>query len=301
MKSRLIMILAIILAVPLCIIMGILGPKKAIRGGLRRLERTWLLTTGRLVDVGGYRLHVERRGKGRPIVIMDNGLCQPMSKWGTVPAEVAKLTQVVTYDRAFLGFSDQGPMPRTSQQIVKELHMLLTKLHISGPLVLVGHSFGCLNLRLFASKYPDSVAGMVLVEAAHEDQVSRMVDILPPEYARVFLESQKKENCEHVDLLESAAQIRGLAPLRRISLIVITARLIQWPQDWPAKQLDKARFEMQEDLVRLVPNAAHIIAEKSGHFIQLDQPTIVIGAIRKVVEEVRGQYRSILRSDDSER
>src|SRR3712207_3512786 len=78
------------------------------------------------------------------------------------------------------GWKGHGSQPRTSQQIVKELHTLLRKAGMAGPYVLVGHSFGGLNVRLYADHYPDAVVGMVLVDAAHEDQWERLLAVLPP-------------------------------------------------------------------------------------------------------------------------
>lgn len=129
---------------------------------------------GRLVDVGGYRLHINSTGEGAPTVILDAGVCDYSLHWCLVQPEVAKFTRVCSYDRAGLGWSDAAPPPRTSKKIVRELHTLLEKAEIPGPYVLVGHSFGGYNVRLFAHKYPEEVAGLVLVDAAHENQWPRL-------------------------------------------------------------------------------------------------------------------------------
>ena len=125
---------------------------------------------GQMVDVGGHKLHINVTGQGGPTVVLDAGVCDCSLNWCLVQPEVAKFTQVCSYDRAGMGWSEPGPMPRTSQQIVTELHTLLHKAELPGPYILVGHSFGGYNVRLFASTYPDEVAGIVLVDAAHEDQ-----------------------------------------------------------------------------------------------------------------------------------
>src|SRR3989454_1075347 len=118
---------------------------------------------GRLVNVGGHRLHIYCTGGGTPTVVMDSGFPGTSLSWTFVQPEVAKFTRACSYDRAGLGWSDAGPMPRTSRQIVDELHTLLRNARVEGPYVLVGHSFGTFTVRLYASTYPDEVAGMVLV------------------------------------------------------------------------------------------------------------------------------------------
>ena len=88
---------------------------------------------GRLVDVGGYRLHINSTGEGSPTVVLDAGVCDCSLNWCLVQPEVARFTRVCSYDRAGLGWSDAGPSPRTSQQIARELHTLLKNAGIPGP------------------------------------------------------------------------------------------------------------------------------------------------------------------------
>lgn len=125
---------------------------------------------GRLVDVGGYRLHLHCTGEGAPAVILESGMNEFSLSWALVQPGVARFTRVCSYDRAGLGWSDPGRAPRTSETIVRELHALLRSAGIRGPLVIAGHSFGGMNARLYARRHPDEVAGMVLVDSAHEDQ-----------------------------------------------------------------------------------------------------------------------------------
>lgn len=131
---------------------------------------------GRMVDVGGYRLHIHSMGSGGPTVVLDAGMGNIGLDWGLVQPEIAKFTRAVSYDRAGTGWSEQGARPRTSLRIVQELHTLLHKAEIPGPYIIVGHSFGGATAQLFAAVYPEEVAGIVLVDACHEEQEKR----LPP-------------------------------------------------------------------------------------------------------------------------
>jgi len=143
---------------------------------------------GKLVDAGGYRLHINSAGEGSPTVILDAGWSDSSLVWCLVQPEVARFTRVCSYDRAGLGWSDASATPRHSLQIVRELHTILKNAAIPGPYVLVGHSFGGYNVRLFAHEYPQEVAGLVLVDAAHEDQWPR----LPESVKRLFLQMQQQ-------------------------------------------------------------------------------------------------------------
>lgn len=124
---------------------------------------------GKLVDVGGYKLHIYCIGEGSPTVILDSAADMMSSDWAWIQPEIAKNTQVCSYDRAGMGWSDPSPKSRDAKQVVLELHSLLTNAGISGPYVLVGHSVSGLYVRLYASQYPDEVVGMVLVDPGHPD------------------------------------------------------------------------------------------------------------------------------------
>jgi pimeloyl-ACP methyl ester carboxylesterase len=122
---------------------------------------------GQLVDVGGYKMHIDCMGRGTPTVILDSGLGDSYISWNKVQPEIAQFTCVCSYDRAGLGYSDSSPRPRTGKDIAEELHALLHNAGISPPYILVGHSMGGYDVRLDASLHRGEVAGMVLVDASH--------------------------------------------------------------------------------------------------------------------------------------
>ena len=136
---------------------------------------------GTLLDAGGVRLHAIVRGEGRPTVVFEAGTWDLGLTWAKVQPDVSTFTTSVAYDRAGLGWSEGSPAPRTAGSMVDELRALLRAAHLEPPFVLVGHSFGGLVVRLFAFRHPDEVVGMVLVDAAHEDQLERF----PPEVREV--------------------------------------------------------------------------------------------------------------------
>ena len=128
---------------------------------------------GEMVAVSGHGMQLYCAGKARggPTVVMDSGIGGGLLDWQTVQPKVAKFARVCSYDRSGLGWSESGPKPRTSPQIVKELHALLENAGVGGPYVLVGHSFWGANVQLYAAEYPKEVAGMVLVDSALDSRV----------------------------------------------------------------------------------------------------------------------------------
>jgi pimeloyl-ACP methyl ester carboxylesterase len=129
---------------------------------------------GQMVDVGGYRLHINCIGTGSPTVVIEAGLGDWSTTWaGYVQPEVAKMTRVCTYDRAGMGWSEAGPLPRDAAQFAKELHSLLQNANVPGPYVMVGHSLGGFGVRVFVHDYAAEIAGVVLIESMNPRQVSQ--------------------------------------------------------------------------------------------------------------------------------
>ena len=136
-----------------------------------------------MVDVGGYELYYECSGQGSPTVILEAGMGSESSYWASVIPRVEENTRICAYDRANLGRSDEAQTPRTFQDAARDLQALLGNARIDGPYILVGHSLGGELVRVFADQYPEEVAGIVLVDAAHPDMGPRFLAGLPPESA----------------------------------------------------------------------------------------------------------------------
>jgi pimeloyl-ACP methyl ester carboxylesterase len=126
---------------------------------------------GRMVDIGGYSLYLNCTGHGGPTVVLENGLGDVSTTWSLVQPKISKYAQVCSYDRAYDGFSDGGPIPWTFHQEVFETHQLLRAAGIEPPYILVGNSVGGLLNQLYKNIYPDEVAGIVLVDSTHVDTV----------------------------------------------------------------------------------------------------------------------------------
>lgn len=149
-------------------LLPVVGAANQILG--RRMDAHRSPEPGRLVDIAGYRLKINCAGSGSPTVVLESGLGDLLSEWRPVQVRISSFTRVCSYDRAGYGESDAGPLPRTSLPISRELHALLQKAGERPPYILVGHSFGGYNVRVFDGKFPNEVVGMVLVDSPQEDQ-----------------------------------------------------------------------------------------------------------------------------------
>jgi pimeloyl-ACP methyl ester carboxylesterase len=301
---------------PLCILVGLCG---LIVVTITGATYQWFATRrdlaatpapGHLIDIGGYRLHLWCTGDGAPAVILDTGLGGSTPGWGFVQPEVARFTRVCSYDRAGMGYSDPGPSPRTARRIASELAELLARSGIDGPAVLVGASLAGFGVRVFASDYAERAAGLVLVDASHEDDahdvpwMARFVPLLstigvlrlsgvsfgqPVESlapaVRPFARATSFRAAgyqaaadEIIHIRESASEVRSSRRKLTIPVVVVTG----------GRAADEKWRQLQRDQASLSARGCLLIAQRSGHVVSVDQPEVVVDAIRAVVETARG-------------
>ena len=286
-------------------------------------DRRFNPTTGRRFDVGGYRMHIDCAGEGSPTVILESGLGDTFASWRKVQPQIAKLTRVCSYDRAGLGYSDSSPQPRTSKVIAGELHALLHAAGIAPPYVLVGHSMGGFDVRLFASLFRNEVAGIVLVDASHPDQenrfspevktmegswrreaefleytmplgIPRLLDLCDEDPVLRAAECNFHTAAESVAELksfpESAAQTAASGSLGDLPLAVLSHDPDKPSADLPAdvaQPLNDSWAKMQKELSQLSTRGTQVTAKNSSHYIQMDRPDVVIDAVRGMLDQVR--------------
>ncbi len=302
---------------------------------------------GRIIPVEGVALHVYPRGSGTPTVVLDSALGGSCLTWAHVQPKVAEFTTVCSFDRAGLGWSAASPRPRTSGNIVEELRGLLRAAGFPPPYVLAGHSFGALNVRAFYARYPEEVAGLVLVDAAHPEEwlamsphnrlrlekgiqltrrgawlaragLARMVAALAGTRAADWARTGVRWVTGGA--IDTARGDRILAPVAKLPREFYPVLKWMWSQpkffdalagqmerlpesarqaaeagdfgDLPlvvlgAPDADPARGPLHERAATLSRRGRFVLAHQSGHWIPLDEPELVVEAIREVCAHAR--------------
>ncbi|MFM2061500.1 MAG: hypothetical protein RLZZ507_1170 [Cyanobacteriota bacterium] len=299
-------------------------------------ENSKIPPIGKLIDVGGHKLHFYCAGKGKITIIVDHSL-GGIDGYFLVD-ELAKISRVCIYDRAGYGWSQSSYKPRTSEQIVKELRSLLKNAEIEPPYILVGNSFGSYNMRLYAHLFPEEVLGMVLTDGLHEKQMLSMslslqllklfftvsfliaalgaalgivrflgiigvFEILKKElrpFPRTTLKIVKSSFYsgrhwltmfrEMWSLNNSGRQLEKANNLANMPIINIKAATFLKPSlgrfYFSISPADKLRDAIQSNLLLLSTDCEQLLAEKSGHFVWIDQQEVILAAVIKILNKV---------------
>ena len=238
--------------------------KSKTEASLLRLEK---------VNVGGHSINLLIGGQGTPAVIFEGGLGAGIASWSTVQKDVATFAQTVSYDRAGLSQSEPGPKPRSAKQIATELSAALQKAGVKPPYVLVAHSLGGVYVRVFADMYPKDVIGMVLIdpsqEAFNDWTKTNLRDLRKEEEGRIAKASEGVRG-EWEALETSYGQARAARVSPGIQVTLISAAQ---DEGMPA-EAKKVWIQKHKEWIASVPGGKHIIAEKSGHFVQAQEPAL---------------------------
>lgn len=235
------------------------------------------------VQVSGCKLYAKLLGEnaGIPTVIMDAGYGDCSKTWDSIIGEISTFANVFVYDRAGLGKSEPSSNPRTSKEMVKELKELLVKANITPPYIVVGHSFGGVTMRMFASEYRNDVCGLVLVDSTPGDYRERFLPTMSQEFQQAY-NNQFVAEGNYDEFMESLKQVKEARCSLHVPLIVVSAG----KKTHYSKVSQKLWNEMQAEILDISTDAELEIAENSGHYIQNDEPEIIIRAIKKLVEKV---------------
>jgi pimeloyl-ACP methyl ester carboxylesterase len=302
--------------------------------------------TGKLVDAGGHLLHIHVMGKGKPVVVFENGSGDFSFIWDRVQPEVSKTVTTVSYDRAGYAWSESGPLPRSGRQIAYELHTALHNAGINGPYILTGQSYGGFLVRSFARFYKNEIAGVVLVDALNED--SRIIINNKPMRIREWAKGEhapEPQNKTKEKTIADTPQVVKLDTTIEFPLNKLPEndqKIQIWAQSQPAYRkaggnemnwspedvadmyankgkpeymlgniplmvlsrgnggysglpdsavLENERVQLQKDLAHLSTNSKIIFDKNSGHNIHLEDPALVIDAIKQVIRAYQTNTR----------
>ena len=235
------------------------------------------------VDVGGHGLQFLVGGQGSPAVIFEGGFGTGIASWSTVQRDVAAFAQTVSYDRAGIGQSDPGPKPRSAKQIAAELHTALEKAGVKPPYVMVGHSFGGIYVRVFADMYPKEVVGLVLIDPSQESfndwLVKNQPDRVKASQSNIAKASEGVQ-AEFAGVDTSYAQARVAKVPEGIPVTILTPT----EDDSMPAEARKLWIEKHKEWAATVPASKHIVVDKATHFIQAQQPALVVDSIKQVLK-----------------
>jgi pimeloyl-ACP methyl ester carboxylesterase len=290
------------------------------------IDRRSFAPPGRMIDLGGYQMHISCTGQGSPTVVLEAGGGVSSGVWAWIQPEIARQTRVCTYDRAGIGWSEQGPHPRDAGSIAQELHTLLQRAGESEPFVLAGHSLGGQYALMFAERYPEETAGLVLIDALHPDtnyrtpqaqalyrqqqqQISIFVILsrlgivrllgLAPADSRLPVDAQAAQNMAKntTDLVTAMQAELQAAPTSRdqlhaggdlgdLPLVVVSATEHGMPSE-----LEAYAIGLQRELAALSTNSRHEIVSGADHnslVAEQSDSQHTVAAIRSILALARG-------------
>ncbi len=254
-----------------------------------------------MVDVGGRRLHAAVHGRGAPTVVLLNALGATQDYWQSVLPALAAEGTVLTYDRAGVGKSELGTLPAHAEQSARDLRALVDALRLPKPYLLVGHSFGGNVARLFASMYPADIAGLVLEETQHEDNLDEMRKVLTGADLETFEQvlapgfaPPPDPRTERDYRAATRTQLHEARPLPHVPFVVLTVagrgRDMQSMFSVAATDrivaLDAA---MMQGLAASVPGGRHIFVEGSGHNLHVDKPEALLAPLQSMIADIKAR------------
>ncbi|MCA0149913.1 alpha/beta hydrolase [Rossellomorea vietnamensis] len=234
-----------------------------------------------LVPIKNFNLYAKLTGKknNKPTVVMDAGYGDYSKAWDSVIGELSEITEVLVYDRAGLGKSGKSPSRRTSREMVKELKELLIGLNIKPPYIMVGHSFGGVNVSVYAHEYPEEVAGLVLVDSTPVNYRERFLPTMTSDFQAAYRKQFVREG-NYEEFMESLGQLKEYEETLSMPVLVLSAG----KKDHYSEASQELWNDMQRELALISSKGECVLAKNSAHYIQRDEPQVVIKAVEKLIE-----------------
>ena len=273
------------------------------------------LLSAQMISVGSHRLEIHRQGDGLPSVVIDAGLSDQLDRLRPLQERIGGVTQAVTYNRAGYGGSDPGPLPRHSGREADELKALLRSSAVPPPYVLVGHSLGALNVQVFAARYPEDVAGLVLLDPPPLSFIlgQEYTDLLPvadkmtsewqamadagatssSAQDRVRSNFFRMIASEHREMFgESARLVQEISTFGDTPLLVMAAGRPNPFFGDVAEEYQEYWIEQSRALTRKSSSSTFVFAEDASHYLYVEALDLVADSVLSVVREARARARS---------
>jgi len=241
-------------------------------------------------DAGRFNYRVV--GDGHPTIVVEMAMGEVIGSWDTLQTRLGTLTKVVTYDRLGLGRSDTTTVPRTIENLSKELNQFLAGNKVPTPYLLVGHSLGTLVIRRYQIDHPENVVGMVLIDPVHEDQFDRLMALKSPEEREKTLRGREEflstlkpgELNEAVQYHQQRRAMKGVTYPANIPVTILGSFQVGHGATEEDRQVKRELFNRwltQAPQIRLIETT------NSGHYIQDSEPELVINEIQLMLEKIR--------------
>jgi pimeloyl-ACP methyl ester carboxylesterase len=286
---------------------------------------------GRSIDIGGRSLNIFCSGKGSPTVIMESGHALPGYEWAAVQPEIAKLTKACWYDRAGFGWSDRADSLNTVDSMPRDLHRLLRAAQIRPPYILVGHSLGGWNVRVFNGLYPGEVAGIVLVDAPSEDTLDRIPNLarrkfpisLPRHALSLVVEGmgqtgvfrlagfssgphpsgftqeqwailsalQRNPRAIGAEINEQGAGLQSVARVRASGGLGEMPFVVLTAGLGPDVEEQRVMIQLQREFAHRFPHGNQVLVPNSDHMIPYNAPQTIVDATRSILAEIQASSK----------
>jgi len=248
-----------------------------------------------MIDAGGYQLYTRTVGDKKPTLVLITGIAGTTDDWKTMENDLAEIATVINYDREGLGKSPWQQRPKDSKTIAEELHTLLAAKGLEPPYIIAAHSIGGLHARVFTHFYKNEVAGLLLVDPTPEDLIDSLLAGMSPEDRAFYLEQIRQQEDAINQMPDGAIkseiqaintcyeQARTLSFDTKSPVAIISSMKLENGDSYVSKNMAKQLRDQLLENISLGPNK-HYLTDQSGHFVQKDQPELVMEALHWILE-----------------
>lgn len=262
------------------------------------------VTAGTMLEIDGGHIEYEVKKGGDLIVLFDAGAVSGMAGWNSIWEDLPAEITAIRFSRLGEGNSTSCTGQRTSSDYVKEVNQVLSALNVERPIVYVSHSLGGITARNFASQYSDDVAAMLMIDPANPRDVD-IVTQLNPSNGQEEIEAIKKNDYEmgdgkwcFLDVIWDKSQAAGFPDIGDIPVILIAGVKVpeQPSNSFETEQGRRLWGQYQSEWVNQFPQGKAVLARNSGHFVQDDEPDLVLKELKELLNRLQVANKALQRT-----